>query len=271
MSHDERSSRARLSAAGRRLVKRGLRRLGFHVQRYSPATAREALVEALLANQRIDLVLDVGANAGQYGRALRESGYQGQILSFEPLSDAWAQCAASVANDPNWTLAPRMALGARDGEVEIHIAKNSASSSLLPMREIHREAAPESAYVGREKVDLRRLDGVARDATTRASRVLLKIDTQGYEMEVLAGATGILDRIHGLQVEISLTPLYENSPSMIDVLRALEDRGFVPYAMLPEFVDPRSGRMLQVEGLFFREAPGSSARAIASSSQTSSS
>ena len=228
-------------------------------------------MQALIAAQHVDLVLDVGANAGQYARSLRAAGYQGEILSFEPLSDAWAQCAASAAADPRWKLAPRMALGARDGEVEIHVAKNSASSSLLPMREIHRQAAPESEYIGREVVALRRLDGAAAEAVTRAAHVLLKIDTQGYELEVLAGASGILDRIHGIQVEMSLTPLYENSAMMIDVLRMLEERGFAPHAILPEFVDPRSGRMLQVEGLFFREPPGSSASAIDNRSQTSSS
>lgn len=271
MTHEDPSLLTRLTAAGRQLARRGFRRLGLHVQRYSPATARDALMQALIAHQRVDLVLDVGANAGQYALALRDSGYRGQIVSFEPLSDAWTRCAARAASDPRWTLAPRMALGASDGQVEIHVAKNSASSSLLPMREIHRLAAPESEYIGVEKVDLRRLDRVAADAVGAAARTLLKIDTQGYEMEVLAGASGILDRVHGVQVEISLTPLYDNSPSMVDVLRMLEARGFTPFAILPEFVDPRTGRMLQVEGVFFRDPAGSSGSAIASRSQTSSS
>ena len=269
MSDEAPSLLAQASATARRLARRGFKRFGLHVQRYSPVTVREALMQTLIAHQRVDLVLDVGANAGQYARALRESGYRGQILSFEPLSDAWEKCAARAAIDPHWTLAPRMAIGASEGEVEIHVARNSASSSILQMHEAHRLAAPASEYIGREMVDLRRLDSVAAEAVALASRPLLKIDTQGYEMEVLAGASGILDAIHGVQVEISLTPLYENSPSIVEVLQRLEARGFAPFAIFPEFVDPHSGRMLQVEGVFFRDAPGSRVSAIASNSQTS--
>ena len=242
-----------LAGTGKHLARQTLKRLGLHVQRYSPATVPEALLTTLIAHEVIDLVLDVGANAGQYARSLRDSGYRGAIVSFEPLSEAWNECAAHAAGDPLWSIAPRMALGATDGQIEIHVAKNSASSSILPMREAHRKAAPESAYVGREIVEIRRLDGVAPDALTKAVRPLLKIDTQGYEAQVLAGASGILPRIHGIQVEMSLTPLYDHSPTMGEMLGLLEKHGFSPYAILPAFIDPHSGRMLQVDGLFFRE------------------
>lgn len=269
MTHDNTSFLSSLGTAARRLARQGFRRLGLHVQRYTPVAVPGALVHTLIANQHIDLVLDVGANAGQYARSLREAGYQGEILSFEPLRDAWTQCAAHASHDPRWTLAPRMALGARETQIDIHVAKNSASSSILPMRDLHRQAAPQSAYVSRESVDLRRLDRVAAEAVARAARPLLKIDTQGYELEVLDGASGLLDRIHGVQVEMSLAPLYDNGPLMRDVLGFLEERGFAPYAILPEFIDSRSGRMLQVEGVFFRDAAGSSVRAIASNGHTS--
>lgn len=230
-----------------------LRGVGLTLHRYSPATVPDARIQALLAHHQIDLVLDVGANSGQYAIALRRAGYAGRILSFEPLREAWEQCTASASRDPLWSVAPQMALGARDGRVEVHVARNSVSSSILPMHDTHRAAAVDSSYVGIENVDLRRLDGVAREAIERASCPFLKIDTQGYEREVLEGASAVLDRLWGIQLEISLTPLYEGSPTLAEILKLMEQSGFVPQALLPGFSDLTSGRMLQVDGLFFRE------------------
>ncbi len=238
----------------KQLLRDGLRHVGLSLQRYSPATVPDALVQALLLHHEIDLVLDVGANTGQYASALRRAGYAGRILSFEPLRAAWERCSAEASRDPLWSVAPRTALGATEGEAEIHVASNSVSSSLLPMHDTHRDAAPGSAYVGSEVVEVRRLDRVAREAIEGARRPFLKIDTQGYEREVLEGARDVRDRLHGIQLEISLTTLYEGSPTLTELLQMMEAWGFAPHALLPGFIDSRSGRMLQIDGLFFRDA-----------------
>lgn len=242
-----------LNEAARSLLREGLRHAGFTLRRYSVSTVPDAQIQALLVHHRIDLVIDVGANTGQYAQSLRRAGYRGRILSFEPLKDAWEQCAARAAGDPMWTLAPRCALGAADAVAEIHVARNSVSSSLLPMHDIHRAAAPESSYVGSESVEVRRLDHVAAEAVSSCMRPFLKVDTQGYEREVLEGASGIVSGLTGIQLEMSLTPLYEGSPTISDLLQLMERWQFKPYALLPAFTDPESGRMLQVDGLFFRE------------------
>ena len=199
--------------------------------------------------------MDVGANEGQHALTLRREGYRGRILSFEPLPTAWAECARRASGDPLWTVAPRAALGAREGSVEIHVASNSASSSILPMHDTHRAAAPHSRYVGVETVPLHRLDQVARDAVAAAAHPFLKIDTQGYERDVLEGASAVIDSLMGIQLEISLTPLYEGSPTLPELLALMELWGFALHALLPAFTDVASGRMLQVDGLFFRAAP----------------
>jgi FkbM family methyltransferase len=235
------------------LFRQVLRRAGLTIHRYSPASVPDARINALLAHHQIDLVLDVGANSGQYALDLRRAGYAGQILSFEPVRDAWERCKANASRDPLWSVAPQVALGASEGRVEIHVSSNSVSSSILPMNDVHRAAAPDSSYVRTELVDLRRLDRVAREPIERARRPFLKIDTQGYERDVLQGATDVLDRVWGIQLEISLTPLYEGSPTLVEILRMMEEWRFVPQALLPGFSDLQSGRMLQVDGLFFRE------------------
>lgn len=200
-----------VSDATKRFVRHSLRRAGLTLRRYSPATVPDAQVQALLTHHQVDLVLDVGANAGQYALSLREAGYTGAILSFEPLATAWQACATRAARDPRWSMAPRAAVGAREETVEIHVAGNSVSSSLLPMNDTHQTAAPASAYVGHEPVEMRRLDQLAADAVRSAARPYLKIDTQGYEREVLEGAAGILNRVVGVQLEISLVPLYDGA------------------------------------------------------------
>jgi FkbM family methyltransferase len=240
-------------ASAKALVRKALRGAGWHMHRYSPATVPEAQIHALLAHHCVDLVLDVGANAGQYAETLRDSGYSGRILSFEPLESAWATCTERARGDALWTVAPRMALGAVEDTVTLNVAGNSASSSILPMRDTHLDAAPHSAYVGQETVPLHRLDRVAVDAITAAEQPFLKIDTQGYERPVLEGATGVLDRIVGVQLEISLTALYEGSATLAEILALMERYGFAVHALLPAFTDTRTGRMLQVDGLFFRE------------------
>jgi FkbM family methyltransferase len=244
---------ARVADGAKWMIREGLRRAGLTVQRRSPATVPDLQIQTLLRHHEVDLVIDVGANAGQYALALRHAGYRGRILSFEPLRSAWDVCAARASRDALWDMAPRTALGASSGVVDIHIAGNSASSSILPMKDAHRQAAPESAYVGREPVDLRRLDDVGRDAIERATSPFLKIDTQGYEQAVLEGASGVIERLIGIQLEISLTPLYEGSPTLLQLLEMMQQRGFTPQALLPTFTDTQTGRMLQVDGLFFRE------------------
>jgi len=237
----------------REQIKKLLRRAGFEVHRttivHTPAGAQLARI---IEYAGIDLVLDVGGNAGQYAAALRGHGYRGRIVSFEPLSSAHARLVASAQGDGRWQVAPRMALGDSEGEVLIHIARNSLSSSVLDMYPEHERAAPGSGYVGSETVALRRLDRVAPDYLEGAKAVLLKIDTQGYEDRVLAGAAGVIDRMTAIQAEMSLVPLYAEQLLFDDVRARIEAKGFELFAIFPGHVHAVTGRTLQVDGLFLR-------------------
>jgi FkbM family methyltransferase len=228
-------------------------RLGYDVQRFEPACSRAAQLRAILAAQRINLILDVGANTGQFGRELRAHvGYGGRIVSFEPMRAAHASLATAATGDARWEVAPRAAIGAQSGSVTLNVAGNSASSSVLAMLPTHVQAAPESLYVGTEVVPLEPLDALAPSYFREDSRAFLKIDTQGYESEVLRGAAQTLARLVGLQLELSLVPLYEGQPLMPELLERVRELGFELWAVAPAFVDPRSGRMLQIDATFVR-------------------
>src|SRR5262249_22632668 len=153
-------------------------RMGFEISRHRPLAAR---VVARL--EGVAVAVDVGANRGQYATELRQHGYRGEIVSFEPLAEAFAQLAAAPAGDVHWTC-HRIALGASDAEGRINVASNLASSSLLEMGAAHRAGAPEVSVTGVETVRIARLDDVFADDRS----CLLKLDVQGYEGRVLDGA-----------------------------------------------------------------------------------
>ena len=234
------------------LVRYLFRRLGFDIRRYNPVPSQYAQLVRMLSAHRINLVFDVGANAGQFGHFLRDAGYSGRIVSFEPLSIAWEQLLEASRNDPLWAVASRAAIGSEDGEIEIHVAGNSVSSSVLNMLDSHANAAPGSCYVGNERVPLRRLDSIAPGYLHSDSVAFLKIDTQGYEDRVLQGATELLDKIIGIQLELSLVPLYEGQRLFDDLFKQIKAKGFELWTMSPVFVDPQSGRLLQCDVTFFR-------------------
>lgn len=235
-----------------------LRTFGIEAYRYNIHTSSGAQLQRLLEHCNIDLVLDVGANRGRYASELRAHGYRGSIVSFEPLSDAHAKLVAAANGDPLWKVAPRMALGETQGTVEIHVAANSLSSSVLGMLPEHVQAAPGSAVVGRESVPLHRLDRVAADYLSGARAVLLKMDTQGYEDRVLKGAAGILNQVTAIQTEMSLVPLYAGQALFDQLRRDIERLGFGLFALFPGYVHDRTGQTLQLDGFFIRSgaAPG---------------
>ncbi len=174
-----------------------LHKFGLAVHRYVPPTSPTESLVASLRKFDIDLVLDLGANIGQFASDIRHWGYAGRIVSFDPLSLAHGELLQSSASDPLWDVYPRCALGGHIGEVEINIAGNSQSSSILSMLESHRSAAPELAYQGKEIVPIKTLDSVAGQYLKDARAAFLKIDTQGFEWQVLDGARETLPQPRG--------------------------------------------------------------------------
>ncbi len=240
----------------KRIIKRALRNVGLDLRHYGIHNSTDAWLQKLLTTHGVNLVLDVGANDGGYGRTLRDAGYAGKIISFEPLSSAHAELMHQSRLDPLWEVASRMAIGSADADIEINVAGNSSSSSILPMLKSHVNAAPKSAYVAKEKVRVARLDGIVDQLCLDSSIIHLKIDTQGYEHEVLAGTSKILHKVTGLQLELSLTPLYEGQKDYVEMLEFVLGLGFKLWAIFPVFINPHDGRLLQMDAVFFRPQSG---------------
>ena len=237
----------------KKTIKKLSRSLGVDLKRYNVQTSEAAKMQRLLAYNNIDLVFDVGANIGQYAKLLRELGYSGRIVSFEPLSSAYSRLKAVSEKDPLWEIAPQTAIGNQEGEIIINIAGNSQSSSALPMLDAHVQSAPESAYSGSETVKLSRLDTIAKDyIKSETKSIFLKIDVQGLEKQVLEGATAILPLVKGIKLELSLVPLYEGQVLFKEMIDIIEKLGYELYGIEPGFTAEKTGRMLQMDGIFFK-------------------
>ena len=234
-------------------IRRIPQKFGLDVVRY-PLHDPLARTAQLLAHHRIDCVVDVGANNGGFATAIRRLGYSGQIVSFEPLLGQFEELRQAAAGDPNWTVV-QCAVGDSSGEVTIHISGDQGlSSSVLPMLDSHTDAAPNSRPVGAQTVRQERLDslfpqhGIGSDL-----RVFLKVDVEGYERAVLDGASELFAKgaVRGLQLELSLIPLYEGGMTYREGLDRGEGLGMKLVGLDPVFADPRSGRLLQVDAVFF--------------------
>lgn len=234
-------------------VRRWLKTMGYDVIRFAPHTHPLARRQSLLQSYGITIVLDVGANSGQYGRELRELGYEGQIISFEPMRSPYESLKVNAESDGRWR-AFNFALGDKECGATINIAGNSYSSSMLEMLPSHLDSAPESKYIGAEQIQVKTLDSLF-SSLCKGEAVLLKSDTQGFEMNVLKGAENSLPFIDTIQLEMSLVPLYEGESLIDRLLLLLYEKGYRAVSLEPGFADRKTGQLLQVDAMLHRFQP----------------
>ena len=234
-------------------VKYIFRIFGLEVTAFNGAMSDYSILYRIIRNNDIDLIVDVGANVGQYASLVGSIGYKNQIFSIEPLNDAHEILCKKSERDFKWKVLPRTAIGDSKGSVTINKSNNSVSSSILNILPIHINSEESSSYVSSEVVSLERLDSFLAEFIDESHKnIFLKIDTQGFEDEVLNGASNILSRINFIQCELSLRPLYENQKLIEDIILKLRSYGFTLVAIAPGFKDPHSKELLQCDGFFAR-------------------
>jgi FkbM family methyltransferase len=231
----------------KRHIKSFLNKFGYQITRYPNIDISRRI--QIIKNHNINKVIDVGANLGQYSLELRKFGFCGNIISFEPLSKTYSQLQQKTSNDKKWQTY-NIAIGNEDGEAIINVANNTYSSSINNMLESHLIAAPTSRYVSKEIITIKKIDTIFNNICCSDDIVLLKIDTQGYEKQVLEGARKSLNKILLLQLEMSLIPLYENELIIADMIKFLEKIQFELISLENGFVNNETGQLLQVDGIF---------------------
>jgi FkbM family methyltransferase len=191
--------------------------------------AYEWIQHELISRMGINCVIDVGAHAGEYGRRVRRAGYEGALVSFEPVASAYAALADRARDDPRWT-AHRIALGSAPGRATMHVSRESVFSSFMQVNDFATRSMPDSVIAADEEVEVQRLDDLFDGVCGHIAnpRVLLKTDTQGWDLEVIEGARGCLQHVVALQAELSVRPIYEGQVGWLEALAALEREGFRP-------------------------------------------
>jgi FkbM family methyltransferase len=228
-------------------IQRSLRRVGYELAPIN--VGHSELVQGLLTRHAIDLLVDVGANQGQFAQEFRAQGFTGSMCSFEPMEAAFALLQKAAGKDPRWAVT-RTALGDKEGEARMEVAANSVSSSLLPITATHVDAESASRTMGHETVPVSTLDTQLSHVEGQA--LWLKLDVQGYEHQVLLGAAGTLARVEVVQCEMSFRELYVGQTHYLDLLSFLDAAGFVPVSVVPGFAHPITGEAMQCDLLCVR-------------------
>lgn len=223
---------------------------GLHKTTASKLCARH--VADLLANYEVNCVFDVGANKGQYGKQLRRAGYRGRIVSFEPVPDALAELRKAAEPDPDWLVYP-CALGRKASVETMHLGWKTMNSLLAPSA-YGKKRYKRFSNASTAEVQLRRLDEVMDEALEGLAnpRPYLKMDTQGFDMEVFAGAGERIGEYVGMQSEVAVLQLYEGSPHMTEAITAYEEAGFEITGMYPVTREEATGRVVEFDCILAR-------------------
>jgi FkbM family methyltransferase len=202
----------------------------------------------VLRQLQVDGIFDIGANRGQFSLACRLGLPGVPIVAFEPIPSEAKIFKAIHADHPEIRLLP-LALGDATGEAELHLSARADSSSLLPIGAGQVKIFPGTEEVGKLKVPVRRLDELAAEWRGR-TRQLLKLDVQGFELQVLRGASETLRHCACVYVECSELPLYEGQALRSDVAAFLQEHRFAePLRFNPVY---QKGRLIQADYLFIR-------------------
>jgi len=232
----------------RTIVKRPLNLLGLDLVRFNP---RYSLGEyAYVASLGIRTVIDVGAHTGEFARMIKTVLPEAAIYSFEPLKAEFQRLQQQMQNGAAF-MAFNYAVGDQNGTVEIHRSSYAQSSSLRQMTQLHKDAFPVSAGHTVEIVEVRRLDDVLREFELK-SEILIKIDVQGYEDKVIAGAPETIDKAKAIIIEVSFRELYEGQPLFETIFEMLSGKGFKYMGNLYQLFSPADGSPLQADALFVK-------------------
>ena len=202
--------------------------------------------------KKIDYILDVGANEGQFVKELRFYGYRDKVLSFEPLLEAHEKLIEFSKDDNDWEIFRPIALGNKNIKNIINISKNSVSSSILNMSEEHIANSPDSRFISKQSIEEIKLDDIFNELKIENKNLFLKIDTQGYEFQVLEGAQKNLHLFKGILVEVSLTELYEGQKPWLEIINLIQSHGFKLWSVDRGFTNKNNGKTLQMDLCFFK-------------------
>jgi len=233
-----------------------LETLGYDIVATEDLVTLGGHLRKLLGALRVNCVVDVGGHTGEFGQFLRRLGFEGEIISIEPLTASFQALSAVAARESRWRT-HQLALGNQDGELQLLVTNRTDLASFLKPNEYAVQSFGSRAeVVETQLVPVRRLDAILDSlvAHVKNPRILLKLDTQGYDLRVLEGAAGCLDRLLALQSEVSVKPIYEGMVTLPDALRRFGELGFEITGFFPVNVDADGLRVIEFDCVMVRPA-----------------
>lgn len=200
----------------RRFIRKCIRNAGFQ-RKIAPDFVD------VMHEHNINVVLDVGANDGDYGREIRDRGYRGLIVSFEPNPMAYDRLKLNIQSDKKWVAFP-YALGDKNGFAKLSIAENDVMSSFKGLTDFGRSIDTKTTSTVLSKILT--IDSFFDEHPEFIDNVYLKIDTQGFEMEVLRGAKKNLEKITAVQAEIALVQTYLDQTHWLEIVSWIREQKF---------------------------------------------
>jgi FkbM family methyltransferase len=232
------------------IIKNFLKKFDLRLIKISKNQNSFDLINKQIVEKNIDLILDVGANTGQFVEKLRKTGYQKNIISFEPLKKEHEIIKKKSMNDKFWTVYDQCALGDIDGKIILNISNYSPASSILSFTDMHKEAKPSAVMIDKEIVNIFKLDTVSKNFLQK--NIMIKIDTQGYENKILRGAVNLLKHCRIIFCEVSFQQLYDGQELWQETVSLLETQGFVIYSMENGVFNKSHNALLQGDMIFLK-------------------
>ncbi len=196
-----------------------------------------------------DTVVDIGANRGQFSLAALHERPNARLFCFEPLAEPRSTLEKVLGSSDRIRIFP-LAIGNQEEERDFYVSSRDDSSSLLPISENQTHFFPGTGLSHTESVQVAALDQcISSDELDDNS--MLKIDVQGFELQVLEGAESLLPRFANIYVECSFVELYEGQSTAHEVTRYLSDRGFEMKGVYNTHYDS-AGIAVQADFLFTR-------------------
>jgi FkbM family methyltransferase len=223
---------------------RALREWVSRIERVSESPFRRVISEIDKTN--VSVVIDVGANIGQFGIDIRRYGYRGRIISYEPVKNTFSLLLKTIPKHQPWD-AIQLGLGSIETTEVINVSGNSGlSSSLLKMKSVHVDNFPKSATVSSESIQISTIDCQLSNLGVSPEDIMLKLDVQGFEGLVLRGAVNSLSKIPLCFLEVSLRPLYEGEMTLLPILSLLQESG---HEVVEVFrgIKGKNGQLMQLD------------------------
>jgi FkbM family methyltransferase len=203
---------------------------------------------ASITTQPFHTIIDVGANEGQFASLARTAFPLAKIIAFEPIPACFTILMQHFKDDKSFE-AFNVALGNKNQEKQFHLTDYSATSSFLPLSAQHKKEFLETGNEQIISVSERTFEEVY-GLEKIADPCLLKIDVQGYEMEVLRNNESLVMKAHTILVETSYTNIYEGQPLFADVFLFLHERGFVFKGNYEQLRGINTNQIMQADAIF---------------------